>query len=332
MCSHVKAVSTNTKIQIWKQITTSRNVSVPASTLYQPIQKYKFESKSQLIMGISNVTGSCINQYKNTNLKANHNRLVLRAFQDAAVSTNTKIQIWKQITTQTSDYAFILLLYQPIQKYKFESKSQPEVVAFEADPGCINQYKNTNLKANHNTRGDPSEFIPAVSTNTKIQIWKQITTYVPPRLDEGTLYQPIQKYKFESKSQHALSVRNTTRSCINQYKNTNLKANHNCHLLAKHVLSAVSTNTKIQIWKQITTVGLWVYYCKKLYQPIQKYKFESKSQPRPWKPRYSPSCINQYKNTNLKANHNCRMNLYSLLLAVSTNTKIQIWKQITTQA
>ena len=44
-------------------------------------------------MGISNVTGSCINQYKNTNLKANHNRLVLRAFQDAAVSTNTKIQI-----------------------------------------------------------------------------------------------------------------------------------------------------------------------------------------------------------------------------------------------
>ena len=36
------------------------------------------------------------------------------------------------------------------------------------------------------------------------------------------LYQPIQKYKFESKSQHKSLLGFCTASCINQYKNTNL--------------------------------------------------------------------------------------------------------------
>ena len=144
-----------------------------------------------------------------------------------AVSTNTKIQIWKQITTKDCCWPHLRWLYQPIQKYKFESKSQPHVVSCDTDNSCINQYKNTNLKANHNfdkCRGIRKD---AVSTNTKIQIWKQITTYLSILILIILLYQPIQKYKFESKSQPYPPTPCRTCCCINQYKNTNLKANHN---------------------------------------------------------------------------------------------------------
>ena len=170
----------------------------------------------------------------------------------------------------------------------------------------------------------------AVSTNTKIQIWKQITTtFVKPRTF-AWLYQPIQKYKFESKSQHSCDETAFRPRCINQYKNTNLKANHNWLWIAKHGSKAVSTNTKIQIWKQITTPFTQFQTITRLYQPIQKYKFESKSQrPCLWQ-HLCYCCINQYKNTNLKANHNLPDELSDLCQAVSTNTKIQIWKQITT--
>ena len=147
--------------------------------LYQPIQKYKFESKSQLGLDTFKDWLSCINQYKNTNLKANHNTMArdIRKFQ--AVSTNTKIQIWKQITTKIDIECFVPMLYQPIQKYKFESKSQRPVLQMLLNSGCINQYKNTNLKANHNLNQERLRETLAVSTNTKIQIWKQITTFLP---------------------------------------------------------------------------------------------------------------------------------------------------------
>ena len=172
------AVSTNTKIQIWKQITTSQPRGITTSELYQPIQKYKFESKSQQKSAWGRGPDCCINQYKNTNLKANHNWRWFTVVIYRAVSTNTKIQIWKQITTCRPRPGTALTLYQPIQKYKFESKSQHKFAFIQMDYGCINQYKNTNLKANHNLFEDELRGRLAVSTNTKIQIWKQITTKV----------------------------------------------------------------------------------------------------------------------------------------------------------
>ena len=150
---------------------------MPFRGLYQPIQKYKFESKSQLMLVFCVSSSCCINQYKNTNLKANHNRGRNRHITAWAVSTNTKIQIWKQITTQGYVKTCPQQLYQPIQKYKFESKSQPKQSAETQGLRCINQYKNTNLKANHNRGVWRRNRQLAVSTNTKIQIWKQITTH-----------------------------------------------------------------------------------------------------------------------------------------------------------
>ena len=41
--------------------------------LFRILQKYKFESKSQLVQtGLPDLAG-CLGYYKNTNLKANHN-------------------------------------------------------------------------------------------------------------------------------------------------------------------------------------------------------------------------------------------------------------------
>ena len=246
----------------------------------------------------------CINQYKNTNLKANHNYRPHFVFESRAVSTNTKIQIWKQITTANVIHNAVDWLYQPIQKYKFESKSQPWAAECHRVEGCINQYKNTNLKANHNCSFAPMWYAAAVSTNTKIQIWKQITTKGEFIFEADQLYQPIQKYKFESKSQPVGATEIKFVGCINQYKNTNLKANHNLRFCFCFPPGAVSTNTKIQIWKQITTRGCAGCQHPWLYQPIQKYKFESKSQQGKGVQRHATGCINQYKNTNLKANHN----------------------------
>ena len=92
-------------------------------------------------------------------------------------------------------------VYHPIQKYKFESKSQLFSTSLAPVLWCITQYKNTNLKANHNLSAD--------------------TLYM------DKVYHPIQKYKFESKSQHLATYNLPRNWCITQYKNTNLKANHN---------------------------------------------------------------------------------------------------------
>ena len=62
------------------------------------------------------------------------------------------------------------MVYHPIQKYKFESKSQLRVVYTYVPNRCITQYKNTNLKANHNLGGLFGFFGQGVSPNTKIQI------------------------------------------------------------------------------------------------------------------------------------------------------------------
>ena len=175
--------------------------------VYHPIQKYKFESKSQptfLVLKLTQVVYHPIQKYK----------------------FESKSQRF------SNGLSNINLVYHPIQKYKFESKSQLLHFVIFAYFRCITQYKNTNLKANHNARYSQSGYRSGVSPNTKIQIWKQITTQWRG-LDIGAaVYHPIQKYKFESKSQHRVFDNRNGQRCITQYKNTNLKANHN-QLMAK---------------------------------------------------------------------------------------------------
>ena len=117
----------------------------------------------------------CFQWFKDTNLKANHNVRLKYGCRVEAVSNGSKILIWKQITTSSICFCW------------FSS--------------CFQWFKDTNLKANHNTGPDLQLMTTAVSNGSKILIWKQITT------------QRIHHCRCHC--------------CFQWFKDTNLKANHN---------------------------------------------------------------------------------------------------------
>ena len=89
------------------------------------VQRYKFESKSQRNLEVGDIAVGCFQWFKDTNLKVNHNGLLL--------------------------LVVIMLLFPMVQRYKFESKSQPMDEQTQAIIGCFQWFKDTNLKVNHNT-------------------------------------------------------------------------------------------------------------------------------------------------------------------------------------
>ena len=92
--------------------------------------------------------------------------------------------------------------------------------------------------------------------------------------------------------------------CFQWFKDTNLKANHNCSPHVQIAGMVVSNGSKILIWKQITTLWLQINFITRCFQ---------------W-----------FKDTNLKANHNMKVKILMRKLVVSNGSKILIWKQITT--
>ena len=144
--------------------------------LYYQIQRYKFESNSQLLLHLLLRWCSCITRYKDTNLKAIHNKEAHSSNQWLVVLPDTKIQIWKQFTTAGNTQITERALYYQIQRYKFASNSQPNHCACCCENSCITRYKDTNLKAIHNGTGKGSIPCQVVLPDTKIQIWKQFTT------------------------------------------------------------------------------------------------------------------------------------------------------------
>ena len=173
------AVSSDTKIQIWKQFTTYILPATTVALLCHPIQRYKFESNSQRLTIVVSIFVGCVIRYKDTNLKAIHNDYQGRRHRHGAVSSDTKIQIWKQFTTYYNLFALLSLLCHPIQRYKFESNSQRRSPHCTGTKCCVIRYKDTNLKAIHNTTARRHRATCAVSSDTKIQIWKQFTTEYP---------------------------------------------------------------------------------------------------------------------------------------------------------
>ena len=147
--------------------------------LYYLIQRYKFESNSQHIFIFIILCVCCIIWYKDTNLKAIHNYRFIAKFIFIVVLSDTKIQIWKQFTTSVEIDILVGMLYYLIQRYKFESNSQL----------CHGSFLR----------------IQVVLSDTKIQIWKQFTTWGSKSMGSHKLYYLIQRYKFESNSQHVCS-------------------------------------------------------------------------------------------------------------------------------
>ena len=117
-------VFNGSKILIWKQITTERMV------------RRKFSG--------------CFQWFKDTNLKANHNRIPSNGDYTLVVFNGSKILIWKQITTEQTEHI--------------------------PSTGCFQWFKDTNLKANHNLSPPIVTDCRVVFNGSKILIWKQITT------------------------------------------------------------------------------------------------------------------------------------------------------------
>ena len=297
-------VLSDTKIQIWKQFTTKMPLGYDRSLLYYLIQRYKFESNSQHISTARKMLDGCIIWYKDTNLKAIHNRGILVAVVCQVVLSDTKIQIWKQFTTPFCWHQQKDMLYYLIQRYKFESNSQHDDFEVYAPFRCIIWYKDTNLKAIHNRFTESLPTLDVVLSDTKIQIWKQFTTLARMTFPSSTLYYLIQRYKFESNSQPVGQDSGQGTCCIIWYKDTNLKAIHNKPKTDYFPQLVVLSDTKIQIWKQFTTEGPWRVHGLRLYYLIQRYKFESNSQHKGNISVPHLCCIIWYKDTNLKAIHN----------------------------
>ena len=166
------------------------------------LQRYKFESNSQHIRTLNRQYFSCCYRCKDTNLKAIHNRS-LAIFQVLfVVAIVAKIQIWKQFTTALTQLWWTTPLLLSLQRYKFESNSQHMTCSSDHVLRCCYRCKDTNLKAIHNRDSPISTTLVVVAIVAKIQIWKQFTTCWQSYCARYKLLLSLQRYKFESNSQH----------------------------------------------------------------------------------------------------------------------------------
>ena len=291
------------KIQFWKQFTTNDNTLVDGEGLFLICQRYNFESNSQLPNTIFQYFFSCFWYVKDTILKAIHNSSQHANRLYGAVSDMSKIQFWKQFTTFLNLVIRNLLLFLICQRYNFESNSQlPQIWAYSGK-SCFWYVKDTILKAIHNT-----------------------ACGIPLRC---RLFLICQRYNFESNSQRAIESLNKIASCFWYVKDTILKAIHNKSCIFALKVEAVSDMSKIQFWKQFTTLSYENKFTCKLFLICQRYNFESNSQrggsgcPPP------VGCFWYVKDTILKAIHNNSLQNEDLGGAVSDMSKIQFWKQFT---
>ena len=145
-----------------------------------------------------------------------------------------------------------LKLFQIPQRYRFSSKSQQLI---------------SNLMIR-----------TVVLDTTKVQIFKQITTKKEQADIDGVLFQIPQRYRFSSKSQPERNTDTTLYRCFRYHKGTDFQANHNTQKQQKRCQDVVLDTTKVQIFKQITTVARYHNLVEALFQIPQRYRFSSKSQ------------------------------------------------------
>ena len=120
---NIVAVAYPTKILFWKRITAALPTNSGAILLLLILQRYYFESESQLNSISISLSTSCCLSYKDTILKANHSSSLRFA----------------------SSIALLLIL----QRYYFESESQRIAAVLGSASCCCLSYKDTILKANH---------------------------------------------------------------------------------------------------------------------------------------------------------------------------------------
>ena len=293
------------------------------------LQRYYFESESQLDGVQLLIEKRCCLSYKDTILKANHSRMDCTWISVIAVAYPTKILFWKRITACTAMLAKFNRLLLILQRYYFESESQRCKLRKCFASSCCLSYKDTILKANHSTIRLPCFISPAVAYPTKILFWKRITAITDGVNAVSVLLLILQRYYFESESQRRIVDKKVGICCCLSYKDTILKANHSGKLRQWEVMLAVAYPTKILFWKRITAT-LRVCQCgEKLLLILQRYYFESESQPFMLIDSWDSCCCLSYKDTILKANHSYLCAITIPCRAVAYPTKILFWKRIT---
>ena len=143
-------------------------------------------------------------------------------------------------------------LFQIPQRYRFSSKSQQSLILIMS--------------------------LHVVLDTTKVQIFKQITTYNKVIYILSLLFQIPQRYRFSSKSQRNITTLLSILSCFRYHKGTDFQANHNVLGGVTSFIFVVLDTTKVQIFKQITTPLSLMSDKVKLFQIPQRYRFSSKSQ------------------------------------------------------
>ena len=139
-----------------------------------------------------------------------------------------------------------------------------------------------------------------------------------------------QRYVFSSKSQHEEARGKKIASCCCYHKGTYFQANHNMKKPEVRKLLVVVATTKVRIFKQITTLGIYDSYLSKLLLLPQRYVFSSKSQLLHLVHAFLVCCCCYHKGTYFQANHNTRLCVETDYTVVVATTKVRIFKQITT--
>ena len=241
-------------------------------------QRYVFSSKSQLY--------------------------VLRYEESGVVIATTKVRIFKQITTTSTNLGLCLVLLLLPQRYVFSSKSQRvSPIDFETY-SCYCYHKGTYFQANHNSAEASTASSAVVIATTKVRIFKQITTDFMPSVKKNPLLLLPQRYVFSSKSQLRCNLKEPTAGCYCYHKGTYFQANHNCCEGIFKSLFVVIATTKVRIFKQITTSMQMVSYHLMLLLLPQRYVFSSKSQQTELRLETNSCCYCYHKGTYFQANHN----------------------------
>ena len=92
----------------------------------------------------------CFRYHKGTDFQANHNNGQQKKRISTVVLDTTKVQIFKQITTNLLYYTQTGKLFQIPQRYRFSSKSQQPIDGSVKYTSCFRYHKGTDFQANHN--------------------------------------------------------------------------------------------------------------------------------------------------------------------------------------
>ena len=263
-------------------------------------------------------------------MKAIHNLEKAAESQRGTVLNTSKIQKWKQFTTQTSITLNFRKLSSIRQRYKNESNSQHLQVHQIFKSHCPQYVKDTKMKAIHNVPARMCRHFLTVLNTSKIQKWKQFTTGQMKSKVHLRLSSIRQRYKNESNSQRFRRVGFIPGNCPQYVKDTKMKAIHNTPTGGDYAFRTVLNTSKIQKWKQFTTISKNIYTIIWLSSIRQRYKNESNSQLTFWPPFLPPYCPQYVKDTKMKAIHNGNGYNGRSFFTVLNTSKIQKWKQFTT--